>query len=133
MYTKAMLAVVRELAEVKRGFERWRRSRKRRGQIPQRLWQLAAEAATRHGVHRTARTLRLNPTTLKQWVKTVAKDQASKEESRFVEFPWPGPTAVSECILEAEDRAGKTLRIHLKGQATAQAAPLGRLLWRDEE
>jgi len=133
MQTKARPAISRELAEAKRGFDRWRRSRKRRRPIPEELWQMAVEAAMVHGVQPTARRLRLNPTKLKEWVQTLAQGQASQPKTRFVELPWREAAPVSECILEAEDQAGKKLRIHLKGGATAQAAALGRMLWRGEE
>jgi hypothetical protein len=121
------------LAAAKRRFEHWRRSRGRRGQIPAELWQAAAEAAIVHGVHGTARHLRLNATTLKKQMQRLADNPAPDEALRFVELPWPGTPSTPECILEAEDQAGRKLRIHLKGQATAQAGSLGRMLWRDGE
>jgi hypothetical protein len=51
----------------------------------------------------------------------------------FVELPWPVAVGAAECILEAEERSGRKLRIHLKGPATAQAVSLGRVLWTGEE
>ena len=54
------------LARVLRRFERWRRTRHRRSPIPDALWVLALDAARVHGLHQTARTLRLNHTALKQ-------------------------------------------------------------------
>jgi len=132
MHTKTKPATARELAVAKRGFEQWRGSRNRGRRIPEGLWRLAAEAASIHGVYSTARRLRLNPTKLKEWVQRFAQGQVSEDGPGFVELPWLGAAAVAECILEAEDRVGRKLRIHLKGGATAQAASLGRMLWRDE-
>ena len=57
-------AVAGDMAEAKRSFERWRRGGKRRGRIPEPLWRMAAEAASIHGLHTTARRLRLNATRL---------------------------------------------------------------------
>jgi hypothetical protein len=118
-----------ELAEAKRAFDRWRRSGSRQHRIPDRLWRMAAKAATIHGVPSTARWLGLNSVRLKQRMLAAAQDQAS-QEPRFVELPWPGGTAVAECILEIEDQDGSKLRIQLKGEATAQAVSLGRMLWK---
>lgn len=133
MHAKARPAVAGGVLEAKRGFERWRRSRKRRRRIPERLWRLAAKVASVHGVHPTARQLRLNPTRLKAWVETVRQDQAAELPPRFVELPGLAVAPVAcECILEAEDLAGRKLRVHLKGEATTQAAALSQLLWRDE-
>jgi hypothetical protein len=77
-------------------------------------------------VHATARELRLNSTRLKE--QSHAQGQALEETPGFVELPWPGVPAVSECILEAEDGDGSKLRIHLKGEAISQAVSLGRML-----
>jgi hypothetical protein len=93
---------------------------------------MAGEAAAIHGVQSTARRLRLNSTRLKKWLHTPAQDQVPEAEPSFVELPWLKAAPVSECILEVEDRAGRKLRIHLKGEATAQAVSLSQMLWREE-
>jgi hypothetical protein len=90
---------------------------------------MAAKAASVHGVHATARRLRLNATKLKKWLPAAVPAPAFREGSAFVELPWRGAAEVSECILEAEDGAGRKLRIQLQGAATAQALALGRMLW----
>jgi hypothetical protein len=90
---------------------------------------MAAEAASIHGMHATARELRLNPTRLKEQLRALAPSQASQETAGFVEIPWMGATPVPECILEAEDELGRKLRVHLKGSATAQAVSLAPMLW----
>jgi len=125
-------AVAGEMTDAQRGFARWRRGGKRRGRIPEPLWRLAVDAASIHGLHTTARRLRLNATRLKEQMERLARGPASEGEPRFVELSWPGAALVPECILEVEDRTGKKLRIHLKGSATAQAASLGRMLWAGE-
>lgn len=129
MHKKPKRVSVGPLAQAKQGFDRWRRGRKRRGRIPDRLWRMAAEAASIHGVHATARELRLNPTRLKVQLHALAPSQASQETSNFVEIPWMGATPVPECILEVEDELGRKLRVHLKGSATAQAVSLAPMLW----
>jgi hypothetical protein len=121
------------LAEARRRFDHWRRNRGRRGRIPVGLWQIAVEAATVHGVHGVARHLRLNATTLKKQMQRRGENRDPDHGPRFVELPWLQAPPTAECILEAEDQAGRKLRIHLKGQATAQAGSLGRMLWRDEQ
>lgn len=132
MDTKATITTAGGLAEAKRQFDQWRRCRGGRGRIPEDLWRLAVGAAAVHGVDATARQLRLNPSTLQKRMPTGEPGQAIREATRFVELPWLGSTPAAECILEAEDRAGRKLRIHLTGAATTQAETLGRMLWRDE-
>lgn len=121
-----------ELAAAQRSFEQWRRSRRtRRERIPERLWQMAVEAAVIRGVGATARQLRLNPRKLKERMP-AAELAAGQTPPHFVEWPWVEGTALPECVLEAEAPGGTKLRIHLKATATLQAAALGRMLWRDE-
>jgi hypothetical protein len=91
---------------------------------------MAAKAAAIHGVSSTARWLGLNPVRLKQRMNAPVQDEVSQEVPHFVELPWPVAAAMPECILEAEDQLGNKLRIHLKGEATAQAVSLGRMLWK---
>jgi hypothetical protein len=129
MRTNAKHASAGQLAQAKQAFARWRRGRKRRSRIPERLWRLASEAASVHGIHATARDLRLNPAKLKEQLHALRQSRASEETPTFVELPWTGATPVPECILEAEDLSGRKLRVHLKGSATSQAASLGRMLW----
>jgi hypothetical protein len=133
MGTKSSPAVAGDLAAAKRSFGEWRRSRRGRERIPDALWRMAAEAASIHGLTSTARRLRLNSARLKDHLQTLARDRASGSAPGFLELPWPGAALVPECILEAEDRSGRKLRIQLKGPATAQAASLGRMLWTGEE
>ena len=45
---------------VQHRFELWRKKRKRCSPIPEILWASAVELVGEHGVHRTARALRLN-------------------------------------------------------------------------
>ena len=132
MGTKATGSSAGELAEVKRGFAQWRRSRQRGRGIPEPLWRMAVKVALRHGVQATARRLGLNATRLQKQVQRLAPTQAADDQSGFVELPWPGAASLAECILEAEDHSGRKLRIHLKGPATAEAAALSRVLWTGE-
>jgi len=121
-----------ELAEAKRALGQWRQSRERGRQIPEPLWRMAVKAAVHHGVQATARHLGLNSTRLKQWVQRLGSAWAEEDQAHFVELPWAGMAAVAECLVEAEDEAGRKLRIHLKGPATSQAVSLSRMLWRGE-
>jgi len=64
MDTATVPAPAIPLDRVHRRFERWRRTRLRRSPILEMLWGLAVEATRAHGLHQTARTLRLNHTAL---------------------------------------------------------------------
>jgi len=132
MDSKRIPAGAGALAEAKRGFDQWRRNRRRQRRIPDRLWRMAAKAASVHGVHATACRLRLNSARLKKWLPAPVQIPAFQEGPGFVELPWLGAAALPECILEAEDGDGSKLRIHLKGGAISQAVSLSRMLWKGE-
>lgn len=131
------------LEGVRRRFERWRRTRKVRSRIPESLWASAVKLAGRHGIHRTAKALRVDYYSLKKRVEQKAAvagaDReaaaiASKEPAgaTFLELPaaaWAGP---GECTLELEDAGGAKLRVHLKGFELPDLTALSRSFWRAE-
>lgn len=118
------------LDRVHRRFERWRRTRQRRSPIPDALWALALEAARAHGLHQTARTLRLNHTALKQRLRAAGGPAGRPPASAtFVEL-MPAPTLGGPaCTLELETPRGAKLRIQLQGIAPPDLAALSRTLW----
>ena len=120
------------LDETERHFDAWRRSHRWLGRIPNELWRMAAVTATVHGVEATAGRLLVNPARLEQWMQVVEHAEAAANTPQFLELPplVVGPTA--ECTMELEDKSGRKLRILLKGQATAQAVALGRMLWKGD-
>jgi hypothetical protein len=120
------------LDEARRHFDAWRRSHRWLGRIPKALWRMAAETAAVHGVEATARHLLIDPVRLKQWLPVAGPAAGAADAPQFLELPplLVGPPA--ECTLELEDPSGRKLRILLKGQATAQAVALGRMLWRGD-
>ena len=143
MGTKRTGGSAGRLAEARRSFEHWRRSRRtRRDRIPERLWRMAVEAAVTGGVGATARQLRLNPRKLKERMP-AAEPAARQEQPQFVEWPWVEGTALPECVLEAEGpagpscasisrrrpRAGRGARPHaLEGRGMIQTSPSMRIL-----
>ena len=56
---------------VRRRFELWRRTRRGRARIPEKLWTSAAKLAATYGVCRTARTLGLDYNALKQRLESA--------------------------------------------------------------
>ena len=57
------------LEGLRRRFERWRGTHKARSRIPEAFWGSAARMAGRYGLHRTAKTLRLDYYALKKRVE----------------------------------------------------------------
>ena len=116
------------ISGVQRKFAHWREGRRGRARIPEELWRAATELASAHGIHRTARALRLDYYALQKRVTTTARSDTHAPE--FVELlPGGLPTASfsrPECLIEVEDGSGSKLRIHLQGGELPDVAALTR-------
>ncbi len=123
------------LEEVRGRFVQWRRNRKVRTRIPEPLWAAAVKAATRYGIHRTAKMLRLDYYRLKRRVEEVAAGRAEVasegKAAGFVELPVPLARSVGECLIEWEDAEGSKMRMHLTGAEMPDPAALSRSFWSD--
>ncbi len=123
-------------ADLARGRDRlaaWRATKKPRSRIPEALWEMAVKLAAKHGVHRTARTLRLDYYSLKKRTLAAAARRETQDEIRaemneasFVELS-AAFAPVAECVIELEDNAG-SWRVHLKGYRAVDIAAIGRSL-----
>ena len=137
MGTKRTRDLPARLEGLRRRFESWRRTRKVRSRIPEPLWAAAVKVATRYGIHRTAKVLRVNYYALKKRVEGASAAIASKPPAaaagaRFLELPaavWPGS---GECTLELEDAIGAKMRVHFKGFEAPDLAALSRSFWQSE-
>jgi hypothetical protein len=107
-----------EVERVRRGFERWRRTRKKRSPIPERLWQAAVQVAESYGVNKTARTLGLDYYELKKRLKSGAGVPGVEKGGMgsFVELVGVVPAVGGECVVEVESASGTKLRVHLRGR-----------------
>ena len=117
------------LEKTRQRFEQWRRTRKTRSRIPDRLWIAAAKLAGRHGINRTARVLRVNYYALKKRVeKEVSSPSPVNGDAKpaFVELATPAISGTCECILELEDVAGGKMRVQLKSVEAPDLAALTR-------
>ena len=119
------------LARGRGRFDAWRRVRKVRTRIPDQLWKLAVKLAVAHGLNRTASVLKLDYSSLKKRVE-ARNAVASLATPAFVELSPPSVTAAGECVVEFEDGAGASMRIHLRGCDIPDLVALGRSFWSGE-
>lgn len=109
-----------ELEHVERQLGEWRRTHQAPSRIPEDLWAKAADLATRHGICRVARALRLDYAVLKR--RTKASAGAPGAMATFIEL-LPAPVvdnSIAECALEVESNRGARMRMVMKN-----VAPLG--------
>lgn len=118
------------LLRVRQRFADWRRTRTPGERIPARLWKSAAKLGADYGLNQTATALKLDYYSLKRHVEAQVSETAST--AAFIELP---PTPVvdgNECIIELEDGAGASMRVHLKGTEMPDLLALGRSFWNAE-
>ena len=140
MKTRQTCELPAGLERVRRRFEQWRQTHKPPSRISVRLWAAAAKAAGTHGLHRTARTLRLDYYALKKHLgQNAAVCGDSKARPRetggqhaspaFLELTPLASANPCECVVELENVGGAKMRIQLKGAAVPDVASLCRGFW----
>ena len=114
-----------DLRRAQQRFQDWRRTKKPKARIPQPLWDLAVRLVAAHGLHRTARTLKLDYYALKERVEAgpARGEETGANGSAFLELP-PVLASGKDCLIEVEDDSGR-LRVHLKGYEAAEIATVG--------
>ena len=120
--------VAPKLEELQRRFEAWRRTGRKGRRIPDALWGAATELARELGVHRVARALALDYTTLKGRVvgRVAAKAKAS---SSVVELAVEAAARTPQSVVEFEGQCGK-LTIRLTGHSPVDIVALVEALGR---
>ena len=128
MSRKNHLAPSQSLSEVKEQFKIWRRTRKNPRPIPEQLWAAAVGLTARHPISQIAKELVVDYSILKRRVQLKKKDAAaSTNQPDVIELNLGPPAAVSECIVEMQDRLGSKLRMQFRGQPDVDLLQLEKL------
>ena len=106
-------AIPDDLLLVSRQVEEWRSAHPPRSRLPETIWAAAAEMAQRHGLHRTAKALRMDYMRLKKRLPVRAPPLTAPPA--FLEL-LAAPTGGPECVVELESTYGK-MRVAMKGMA----------------
>lgn len=113
------------LRRLKQKFEEWRQTRVPGTRIPDRLWKSATRLAMAYGLNQTAETLALDYYSLKRRVDQSAE---KSPDATFIELP-PVIAHANECVIELEDGAGASMRVHVKGSNLPDVLALARGFW----
>lgn len=119
------------LEQVQEQFEHWRRSRAKRGAIPDALWQAAVRLFPDYGLHRISKALRLNNTDLKHRVNAHRStcEQTDVSTAGFIELGLSDPMRRGQCMIEMADQKGASMRMYFKGEAGLDLLELGKAFW----
>ncbi len=121
-----------EIDQVRRLLEAWRRTRKHRDRIPERLWVAMTQLARTYGVSPVSGALRVEYYPLKDRVAASQKTSSSVSLSQpaFIELK-PLPAArLAVCQVEPEDRSGSKITLRLDAGSGVDALALVQAFWR---
>lgn len=101
------------IEQLRQKIEHWRKTRQRRTRMPQELWEAAVAVAREHGVHATARALRIGYEGLRARVgKTPERAGRQQARPKFVELG-PGLAIGGASVVELQSASGTKLLIRL--------------------
>ena len=106
------------LEKVQNQFETWRKTRKSRQPIPERLWQAAARLSQNYPTTKIAGALRLNYTQLKKRIDDAKTSPPIIQDMcpTFIELDLGAcPASACECMIEIKLCDGSEMKMHFKG------------------
>ncbi|MBV6343441.1 hypothetical protein [Candidatus Magnetobacterium casense] len=119
------------LADLQKRFNNWRMKRKKRGVIPEELWDSAVRAVQENPPGRVSRVLGLNYLNLKKRVEEGGATQQvnrNKEVSKFVEFDIRQLSIAGiECVVEVEEANGAKMKVQIKNASSVTPMELVRV------
>lgn len=118
------------VTDVGRRIDAWRRTRPKRGPMPEALWRDAAQLAQAHGINPIACALRLEYYALKRHVEGVRPPEAAAQPA-FVEVSVCASAPTPDCVVEMEHPDGARMRVRLSSQDSLVA--LTEAFWRCQE
>ena len=122
------------LEKSRKKFGDWRRRRKGRSRIPERLWESAVEAARAVGVNQASRALGLEYYALKKRLEAESNGSVLKPAAGFVEMDISGELPLlTEWTVEMEDGKGSRLRIAARSSTGPDISGLCRAFLGEEK
>lgn len=125
-----------ELLNLAQKFDDWRKTREKRGPIPEDLWKSAVKMAQKYGTTLVISLLRLNSGSLKRRLANTNKNGAiqNHESNGFLELdvsqiPLSQPMVSPECVIEIEMPAKGKMTLRLSGISHFDPASFARLWW----
>ena len=127
-------ALPADIRRIQARIEHWRKTRKKRTAMPEQLWAAAISLARVHGIHRTARALRLSYDSLKRRVIAAPGNGqgGGKDHPGFVDI---GPAQLMGLsqptgpVVELSDAEGAKLMIRLTDGSELDMGGLAEAFW----
>lgn len=110
-------------------FGHWRRTREKKGAIPEALWEAAVSLHSDYSLCQISKVLRLGYNDLKNRVQAQKSNFTSHSDASFIELGISDPMYSAECIVEMKDQKGASMRMYFKGKAGVDLLELGKAFW----
>ncbi len=117
------------LDRVREQFGHWRRTREKKGAIPEDLWEAAVSLQSDYSLCQISKVLRLGYNDLKTRVQAQKSNFISASDASFIELGISDPMNSAECIVEMKDQKGASMRMYFKGKAGVDLLELGKTFW----
>ena len=114
-----------DLEAVRTQFEDWRQSRDKRSPIPESLWKAAASLYPAYSLNRISKSLRLNHTQLKHYVKWPSPEPSMAVAEQFINLGIAAPAC--QCTVEMRHPDGKCMSV--QGLNSRDLINIARLFW----
>lgn len=114
------------LDRVREQFGHWRRTREKKGAIPEALWEAAVSLHSDYSLCQISKALCLGYNDLK---RRVQSNFTSHSDTSFIELGISDPMYSAECVVEMKDKKGATMRMYFKGKAGVDLLELGKVFW----
>ena len=108
-------AIPDDLLQLSQRLQEWRSAHPPRSRLPEPIWVAAAEMAQRHGLHRTAKSLRMDYMRLKERLPATAQPPRAAPPG-FLELLTSPAAGLAEYVVELESARGR-IRVTMKGVA----------------
>ncbi len=98
-------------------FEQWRKTRSKRGPIPNELWSVAIQLTEHYSVFYISKLLKLNYATLKNRVADTSSNTYSKDvKAPFIELPSLPSYNAGHCQIDIKRTDGSQMQIRLQNR-----------------
>ena len=117
--------------EVREQFEQWRRTRRKRGLIPEQLWEAAVSLTKEYTIHEITKTLRLNYQKFKERAQRKEKEKKDPRVTRaqFLELNVSHSHKGVECVIEIENLTGRRMKMSLIGETEGDLLEWAQGMW----
>lgn len=132
MQIKSSSAKIKSLSldEVKCRFEHWRKTRSKKGRIPEELWDAAVNLAETCSINQIAKTLHLSYGSLRDRIHlSNLKTCTAKEAPTFVELNLQ-TNKMNQCVVKMESEDGIRMEVQFHECSPSNLAEFCSVLWR---